>query len=52
MIYSSSNVWASYKFNDAYYYVKHQAFFFIIGLIGIFILSKIDYCCKWGAYID
>ena len=43
MIYSSSNVWASYKFNDAYYYVKHQAFFFIIGLIGIFILSKIDY---------
>lgn len=43
MIYSSSNIWASYKFNDAYYYVKHQAFFFIIGLIGIFILSKIDY---------
>ena len=43
MIYSSSNIWASYKFNDAYYYVKHQAFFFIIGLIGIAILSKIDY---------
>lgn len=43
MIYSSSNIWASYKFNDAYYYVKHQAFFFIIGLTAIFILSKIDY---------
>ena len=43
MIYSSSNIWASYKFDDAYYYVKHQAFFFIIGLMGIFILSKIDY---------
>ena len=43
MIYSSSNIWASYKFNDAYYYVKHQAFFFIIGSIAIFILSKIDY---------
>lgn len=43
MIYSSSNIWASYKFNDAYYYVKHQAFFFIIGLIAIFILSKVNY---------
>lgn len=43
MIYSSSNIWASYKFNDAYYYVKHQVFFFIAGLIGIIILSKIDY---------
>ena len=43
MIYSSSCVWALYKFNDSFKYVKHQILFFSIGLFLIFILSKIDY---------
>lgn len=43
MIYSSSSIWAEYKFNDSFYYVKHQSVFFLVGLIGIYILSKIDY---------
>ena len=43
MIYSSSNIWALYKFNDSLYYLKHQGLFFIIGLITMFVVSKIDY---------
>lgn len=43
MIYSSSSVWSDYRFGDAFHYVKHQGLFFLIGLFGIYILSKIDY---------
>ena len=43
MIYSASNVWASYKFNDPYKFVKNQGLFFIIGVILMFIISKINY---------
>lgn len=43
MIYSASNVWAEYKFNDPLKYVKHQALFFIIGVLIMIILSKFDY---------
>ena len=43
MVYSSSNIWALYKFNDSLYYLKHQGLFFIIGLIAMFVVSKIDY---------
>ena len=31
MIYSSSYIWAEYKFNDAFKYLKHQSIFLIIG---------------------
>ncbi|MDO4376201.1 MAG: putative lipid II flippase FtsW [bacterium] len=43
MVYSSSSVWSDYRFGDAFHYVKHQGLFFLVGLVGIFILSKIDY---------
>ena len=43
MIYSSSNVWASYKYNNPYKFLIAQTVFFIIGLILIYILSKINY---------
>ena len=43
MIYSASFVWAGYKFNDPYKFVKMQSIFFIVGLCVMFILSKIDY---------
>ena len=43
MIYSSSYVWAEYKYNDPYKYIKNQGLFFIIGLILLNIISKIDY---------
>jgi len=43
MIYSSSSIWADYKFNDSFHYVKYQSIFFIMGLILMIIISKIDY---------
>ena len=43
MIYSASSIWAEYKFNDAYHFVKYQLFFFILGVFLMIITSKIDY---------
>ena len=43
MIYSSSYVWAEYKFGDSFRYVKLQGIFFLIGIILMIIISKIDY---------
>lgn len=42
MVYSSSNIWSEYKYNDPLKFVKSQSIFFILGLIIIFILQKID----------
>lgn len=43
MIYSASNLWAMYKYGNPYKYVINQSVFFIIGLILMIIVSKIDY---------
>lgn len=43
MIYSASSIWAEYKYNDPLKYIKNQALFFIIGLILMFLVSKINY---------
>ena len=43
MIYSASSIWAEYKFNDSFKYVKQQLLFFIIGIIIMIGLSKVDY---------
>lgn len=43
MVYSSSYIWAEYKFDDAFKFVKHQGLFFLIGLFLISIIVKIDY---------
>ncbi len=43
MIYSSSSIWAAYKFNDAFRYVKSQALFIIVGFILMIYISKVDY---------
>lgn len=43
MIYSASSIWAEYKFNDSFKYVKQQGLFIIIGIILMFTISKIDY---------
>ncbi len=43
MVYSSSSIWSEYKFNTKFYYFNHQLIFFIIGLIIMIILSKINY---------
>ena len=43
MIYSSSSIWSEYKYNDSFRYLKLQSMFFIIGLLIMIIVSKIDY---------
>ena len=43
MIYSASYIWAEYKFNDPFKFVKNQFLFFIIGTIMMIFISKIDY---------
>ncbi len=43
MIYSASFVWAEYKFDNKFHYVLTQGMFVLIGLLVLFIISKIDY---------
>ena len=43
MIYSSSSIWSEYKYNDSFRFLKLQSMFFIIGLIIMIVISKIDY---------
>ena len=43
MIYSSSRIWADYKYHDEFKYFKNQLIFFVIGLVLMINISKIDY---------
>lgn len=43
MVYSSSYVWAEYKFDDPFKFVKNQGLFLIIGIFIMYIISKINY---------
>lgn len=42
MIYSASSIWAEYKYGDAFKFVKAQSAFLIIGLLIVFLISKIN----------
>lgn len=43
IIYSASNIWAKYKFNDSMHFAKQQFIFALIGFFIMIIFSKIDY---------
>lgn len=43
MIYSASSIWAEYKFHDSFKFVKAQGIFFIVGILFMNLLSKMDY---------
>lgn len=43
MIYSSSSIWAEYKFNNSFHYVTNQFIFFVVGLFLMLVVSKINY---------
>lgn len=49
MVYSASSIWAAYKFDDSFFFVKRQALFAGVGLIGAFVLSKLEYQ-TWRKY--
>ncbi|XMB85109.1 putative lipid II flippase FtsW [Mycoplasmatota bacterium WC44] len=43
MIYSASQVWAEFKFQNEYYYLLRQLLFYTLGIISMIVVSKIDY---------
>lgn len=43
MIYSASYIWAEYKFHDSFKFVKNQGLFFLIGVVLMIMISKIDF---------
>lgn len=43
MIYSSSYVWAEYKFQDPFKFVKNQGIFFLLGVFFMISISKIPF---------
>ena len=53
MIYSSSSIWAEYKFHDSFHYVKYQSVFFVMGLLLMYIISHIHYSIyyRWANII-
>ncbi|MDF2606677.1 MAG: stage sporulation protein [Bacillales bacterium] len=49
MVYSSSAIWANYKFDDAFYFAKRQLLFAGVGVLAMFTISTIDYWI-WKKY--
>lgn len=43
MIYSASSIWAEYKFNDSFHYLKYQLIFLVLGVLLMLFVSKINY---------
>ena len=43
MIYSASYVWAEYKFDDPYKFVKTQTLFLVVGYVMMFFMLKVPY---------
>ena len=43
MIYSASYVWAEYKFQDPFKFVRNQGLFFLVGVVLMMVISRIDY---------
>lgn len=50
MVYSASAVWADYKFNDSFFFVKRQLLFAGLGFAAMFLMMNIDYWSwrKWA----
>jgi len=43
MVYSASAVWAEYRFQDSFFFLKRQLFFVFIGFIAMFFMMQVDY---------
>lgn len=42
MIYSASSIWAEFKYQDAFKYVKQQGLFFLVGIFVMLFCSRIN----------
>lgn len=49
MVYSASAVWAAYKFDDSFFFVKRQLLFAGVGVLAMFFVMNIDYL-TWRAW--
>ncbi|MGP4106894.1 stage V sporulation protein E [Virgibacillus sp. L01] len=49
MVYSSSYVWADYKYADSFFYVKRQLLFCGVGLVAMFFIMGVPYG-TWKKY--
>lgn len=49
MVYSSSFVWAEYKYADSFFYVKRQLLFCGVGLVAMFFIMRVPYG-TWKKY--
>lgn len=43
MVYSSSYVWAHYKYDDQYFFLKRQVLFAVVGILAMFIMMFFPY---------
>ena len=43
MVYSASAVNALHDFGDAYYYLKRQLIFAVLGIVSMFVVMNMDY---------
>jgi len=43
MVYSASAIWAAYKFDDSFFFVKRQMLFAGIGVFAMFFIMNINY---------
>lgn len=43
MVYSASAVWATYKFDDSFFFAKRQLLFAGVGVMAMFFIMNVDY---------
>ena len=43
MVYSASAIWATYKFDDSFYFAKRQLLFACVGVVAMFFIMNVDY---------
>ena len=50
MVYSSSHIWAEYKYGDGFFFVKRQLLFIAVGLVCMTMITYIPYYI-WKQYV-
>ncbi len=43
MVYSASAAWATYKFDDSFFFAKRQLLFAGLGVVAMFLIMNVDY---------
>ena len=42
LVYDASTIWAGYKYNDPYFYLKRQSIYGVLAIVSLFIGQKIN----------